>query len=379
MNASVSTIDRDTDWLARARELTPRLRERAHQHDISGEFVADSYAEMRAAGLFSAAIPESLGGGGASHGELAAVIRELARGCGSTALAFAMHSHPVALNVFKHRRGDEAASGVLGRLAADELIIAGTGANDWLESSGQAQPVEGGYRVSAHKRFVSGSAGAHIFVTSARLESDEGVEVLHFAVPFSADGITVSDNWDTLGMRGTGSHDVLLEQVFVPDTAIVARRPAGVWHPLWDVILPIALPLIVACYVGLAESAVDLALDNLRKRAAPSMAVATGEMLNELEIARLALDDMLRLNDDYGFTPDLSLSNRILTRKALAARAARTAVEKAAEFAGGAAFFRGHPLERIVRDVRAIHFHPLPEKRQQQFSGNLALGLDVAA
>jgi alkylation response protein AidB-like acyl-CoA dehydrogenase len=143
-------------------------------------------------------------------------------------------------------------------------VIAGTGANDWLASNGEAIEVDGGYRVNAHKRFVSGGPGADLFVTSAIFDGDDGPEVIHFAVPMASAGIEIQRNWDTLGMRGTGSNDIMMQDVFVPAEAVVARRPVGTWHPMWDVIVPVALPIIVSCYVGLAESAATYATFLLR-------------------------------------------------------------------------------------------------------------------
>ena len=243
-----------------------------------------------------------------------------------------------------------------------ELIIAGTGANDWLESSGAAKRVEGGYLVNAQKRFVSGAPGANLMVASVNYANDDGAEILHFAVPFSADGVRIVETRDTLGMRSTGSHDVVLENVFVPDDKIVGRRPAGVWHPMWNAILPTAMPLIVSAYVGLAETAAQFAVNAAGRRPA-EMAPAVGEMNNSLTTAQLALADMVRLNDNHGFTPSNNLSSDILTRKTIAAEAAKATVERASELVGGPGFFRGNPIEKIVRDVRAVHFHPLPLRR----------------
>lgn len=104
-----------------------------------------------------------------------------------------------------------------------------------------------------------------------------------------------------------------------------------------------------------------------------------GEMLNELTAARVLLDDMVRITDNYRFTPAVETAGAILVRKSLAARAVRQAVDRAAEIVGGAGFFQDHPVERILRDSRAMHFHPLPERRQQVFSGRLALGLEPVA
>ena len=377
MNATVAKIDgsgNSEDWIAIARQLGQDFGERASTYDKEGSFVQENYADLRDYMLFSAGIPSELGGGGASHQEICGIIREIGRHCGSTGLAYAMHSHPVALNVLKYRKGDAKAKAALLKIATNELIIAGTGANDWLTSNGEAVEAGGGYLVNAHKRFVSGGPGADLFVTSALFNNANGQEVLHFAIPFKTDGVSIQSNWDTHGMRGTGSNDVILRNVFVPAAAIAARRPAGVWHPMWDMILPVALPMIVSCYVGLAESAVELSLASAKGK--PHLAPVVGEMKNELAIAQLAVGDMVQIVDNYAFAPDMENTDAILTRKSIAARAVKTSVDLAANIIGGPGFFRSHPFERIVRDIRAIQFHPLPEKHQQLFSGRIALGLD---
>lgn len=364
----------EPDHVAVARDIGPQLAERAASVDERGEFVAENYALLRESRLFSAGIPQALGGGGASHAALCGVVRELGSHCGSTGLSFAMHTHPVAVNVFKFMRGDRQAEVALGKIAARELVISGTGANDWLVSNGTATAVDGGFRVNAHKRFCSGGPGADLFVTSAILDGADGAEVLHFAVPMNADGIEIQSNWDTLGMRGTGSNDIVMKDVFVADAAVVARRPSGEWHPMWDVIVPIALPIITACYVGIASAAVKLALAAANGKTAQTAAV--GQMQNQLTVAEMALDSMVSLVDNYGFTPDLSLTGKILSRKTIAANSVKAVVETASEIVGGAGFFRGHTMERLVRDVRAFHFHPMPERKQQEFCGRLAAGLD---
>ena len=363
------------DWIEIVRTLGGSFAKRAAGYDQNSEFVAANYQDLREHGLFSAGIPTELGGGGATHEDLSGIIRALGRHCGSTALAFAMHTHPVATNVYKHLRGDQAATKTLRKIADSKLIIAGTGANDWLESSGEAERVEGGYRVSAHKRFVSGAPGAQVFVTSVRHTGPEGREVLHFAVPFSSEGVRLVETWQALGMRGTGSHDVVLENVFVPDASIAVRRPAGVWHPMWNVIIPTALPLITSAYVGLAEAAAELATTAAKHRQT-ALAPVVGEMINALTTAQVTLADMVRINDNHGFTPTLELADAILARKAIAAEAVKNTVELAAELVGGPGFLQGHAMERIVRDVRAMHFHPLPVRRQRIFSGRIALGYD---
>ena len=376
MNTAIKlNIEDEKSWKELASQLGAQFAAAAAEHDSENRFVHDNYTALREHGLFKLCIPRDLGGGGASYADVAEVIRELGRHCGATALSYAMHTHPVAVNVFKHLRGDEKATATLRKIADNDLIIAGTGANDWLASSGDMIRVDGGYRVTAHKHFVSGSPGAQVFVTSANLESDDAIEVLHFAIPFNSEGITRHTNWNTLGMRSTGSNDVTLDDVFVPEEAIVARRPAGEWHPMWNVILPTAMPLIMSTYVGLADAAADFATKAASKRPV-ELAAAIGEIHNQRTLASIALDDMIRRNDNHGFTPTEDLASDTLTRKTLVATAAMKTVELAAEIVGGAGFFKGHPMERIQRDVKACHFHPLPYRRQHELSGRVILGLD---
>src|SRR3954471_20807164 len=82
-----------TDWLTKARTLSEDFATRAAKHDAEDSFVAENYAALRAEKLFSAPVPAELGGGGATYAEHAAIIRTIARGCGSTALAYSMPGH----------------------------------------------------------------------------------------------------------------------------------------------------------------------------------------------------------------------------------------------------------------------------------------------
>ena len=79
---------------------------------------------------------------------------------------------------------------------------------------------------------------------------------------------------------------------------------------------------------------------------------------------------------DYALVPDTATANAALIRKTIAAQALMSAVEKALEVAGGGGIFRAMGLERLVRDIHAAQFHPLPAKRQHRFTGRAALGLD---
>lgn len=365
-----------TDWVALADELGQRFSTRAAAHDADDSFVADNYAELQAARVFSAGVPAELGGGGASHAQLCALLRTLAHHCGSTALAFSMHTHQVAFAVWRYRQGAPVEP-LLRRVAAEQLILVSSGGSDWLPGSGKAEKVEGGYRISARKIFASGCPSGQLLMTSAIFDDPEaGPTVLHFPVSLDATGVSRLDTWHTLGMRATGSHDLVLHQVFVPDAAIGARRPAGTWHPLFHAIYMVAFPLVYSVYVGLAEAARELAVrEAQKKRADPSVQYLVGEMDNELTTARLALGHMIATAKSASPSPETT--NAVLMGRTLAGRAAIRTVEKAMEVVGGMAFYRSVGLERIWRDVQAARYHPLQEKPQLRYTGRLALGLDV--
>jgi alkylation response protein AidB-like acyl-CoA dehydrogenase len=363
-----------------ASELGPIFAERANTATDEDKYVADNIALLKSSGLIEAGVPCELGGGGADVDELAAMLRTLAYHCGSTGLAFSMHTHQVAIPAWrwKHQKAVMAAvEPLLKRIASERILLMSSGGSDWLGGSGKAEKVEGGYRITARKVFSSGAPTGDILMTGAVLESDgEPPMVLHFGIPMSSPHVKVLDNWRTLGMRGTGSHDVMIEGHVVPDAAVSVRRKAGEWHPIFHIIATIAFPLVYAVYLGVAESARDIAI-GLAKRKTPGPHVIdlAGRMETELTAARLAHESMLaavRRN-----APSADTINDVMIGRQLVARHAIAAVEYAMELAGGAGFYRSAGLERRFRDIQAARYHPLQSGPQAEYAGAMALGLPV--
>ncbi len=357
-------------------DLGPVFADRAAEMDETDGFIGNNYDALRERRVFSALVPADYGGGGARHSEMCAFVRGLAHHCPSTALALSMHQHLVSTAVVNDRAGRPGRT--LLEKVAGGAILASTGANDWLESNGSMERVDGGYRVHAAKPFASGSPKADILVTSAAFDDPvAGPQVLHFPVPLGADGVVLMDDWRTMGMRATGSQTVKLDGVFIPESAIVLRRPRGPFHMAFSVILTVAMPLILSAYVGVAEAAAAIACDRARGRTVdPVMPLLVGEMETLLTTARIAHEDMVRLANEFDFEPSVDLASRVLARKTICARHVIATAEKAMEVTGGAGFFRKLGLERLLRDANGAQFHPLPEKRQHLFTGRLALGLD---
>lgn len=365
------------DFLTRAERVADQIAGAAATHDADDSFVADAYAALKAEGLLKALVPVEFGGGGADVATMCRVIRTLGAACGSTALAFAMHSHLVAVAAWRHRHQGAPTEGLLKRVAAEDLVLVSSGGSDWLAGGGTAVKVEGGFRITARKPFSSGCLAGDILMTSAVwADPDGGPTVLHFGVPFKAEGVRILDTWRTMGMRGTGSNDVELTEVFVPDAAVSGRRPAGPWHPLFHIISMIAFALIYSAYMGVAEGARAQALAIARGRPEdPILPFTVGEMENAFAQAEMAWERMVQTAETG--TPGPEATGRAMTARTLLGRAAIETVEKAMEAAGGAAFYRSTGLERAFRDVQAARFHPLQEKPQLRYSGRLALGWDI--
>src|SRR5262245_43628155 len=133
-----------TDLVALARQLGQDFARRSAEVDETDTFVAENYAALKAAGLLEAGVPKELGGGGHNVDVVAAMLRELARHCSSTALAFAMHTHQVAIPAWRWVHQKAPVEPLLKRVAAERLVLLSSGGSDWIAGSGKAEKVEGG-------------------------------------------------------------------------------------------------------------------------------------------------------------------------------------------------------------------------------------------
>ena len=365
----------EPDWSTDLAKIGPQIAEEGRRCDAETRYVGANIAALREHGFLGLAVPSELGGGGLSRIELAHMLRELAHYCSATALVMAMHTHTVAAAAWRWRHQKAPTDGLLKRVAGERLQLLSSGGSDWLPGSGTAEKVEGGYKVNGLKVFASGAPSADIFMTGAVEQTAEGPTALQFGVPMTAPGVSIVETWDTMGMRGTASHSVKLENVFVADAAIAARRPAGVWHPSFHLISMIAFPLVYAVYTGVAEVARDIAVASAAKRVQPDTIDAVGQLDTELAATRIAHHSMVESMEQAQPGPDTT--NKVFQHRTLVARSALRTVELAMTAAGGASFFRSLRLERAFRDIQGARFHPLQDGQQQKLAGRVALGLPI--
>jgi alkylation response protein AidB-like acyl-CoA dehydrogenase len=361
--------------------------EHAGRHDREASFVAEAYEAMRESGYLRLAVPEELGGLGASIRQVCYAQAELARHDGATALAAAMHQYNVLAQVYRRAHGAPDAEGVLRRVAGEDLVIATSGGSDWLWPSTVAvADDDGDLRVSGRKAFCSQAPEATVISTCAVLtpaggEPGPGSEVLHFSVPLAAAGVRLVETWDTLGMRGTASHDLVLEDVVVPAERIVARRPWGeLGAPLTVAAVHFA-PVGGATYHGIAAAARDHAVAQVTaatRGTTPAAELARAQRQVGLMDARLRVAwwSLLGALDQVGddLVADATAMATLMLAKREAVLAADEVVSLAMSTVGGRAYFRRSPLERAYRDVRAGQFHPLTPEVTLTYAGRLALG-----
>ena len=365
-------MKQDVGWREMIAPLAAAFAARADAADENDAYVSDNMAELKAGGLLGAGVPTELGGLGLEVDELCAMLSELARACPSTALALSMHTHQVAVNAWRFRHAKAPVGPLLERVAREKLHLLSTGAGDWLHGNCELRKVEGGWRLRGRKSFVSGIASGDLLMTSAV----EGDSVLHFALPVKSEGVRIQETWRTLGMRATGSHDVVFEDVFLPEKAVSLRRPQGAWHPLFHVISLIAFPLIYSVYVGIAGAAREIALGLARKRPLlDAMLQQVGELENAHAKASIAHADMVRTA--ISAAPGLQTTNRVAAARTLVAEGVLQTVSAALETAGGAGFYRAQRLERLFRDAQGARYHPLTQVPQKDLAARLALGLEV--
>ena len=376
----------DDRFVGLAAELGREFAPRAAQHDRENSFVQENFEDMREAGYLRLAVPEELGGLGASMRQVCYAQAELAKYCASTALAVNMHLYLTLVNAYRWRRGVGSAEGPLRKVATEGIVLMTSGASDGIWPSATATKVDGGYRVSGRKMFCSQAPIGGVFVTAAAYDDpEEGPCILMMGIPRKADGFEVVENWDTMGMRATASHDIRLNDVFVAEAQITGRRPWGKDDPILRTALVHFLPLVSSVYHGVASGARDEAVRTIQGRRRgdgqflaqdPAIQRQIGLMDQKLRMSWWALLGALdETGDDY--SADEATVNAVQVAKRLIVDGAVEIVDLAMEVVGGSSYFKRSPLERTYRDVRAGAFHPFSTEKSLAYTGRMALGLPV--
>ncbi len=397
-----------TGYVALAEGHVEELAGRAAAHDKDGTFVADNIAALQASGLLAACVPQEFGGLGNTsiHDQMVALGR-LGRGDGSTAIATNMH----AIFVFIFAR-DWAAARAAGNTAlADGLgtLLAAVGRKEAIYCAFFTEPgtdafhpraevtrTEGGWLLNGRKSFVTLSEAATTSAASFKIVDDEGVAHMGMALlPLNRTGIAIQHNWDALGMRGSGSHDVVLTDVFVAADEVVLLGAYGEYSEFILVSAALSNLGLIACFLGIAEAACDEAVRLVSSRRTSrgrllAESAAIQHTMAEIEIDLAGCRAMLArtaqaadaflatyapgeapMAEMHDFNRDFQCTKWFVNRKAI------EVVDRALQLSGGSGYLSRSVLSRLYRDVRAGPFmQPFSPNEAFQYIGKVALGLD---
>jgi alkylation response protein AidB-like acyl-CoA dehydrogenase len=389
-----------------AEEHAADFATRADYHDRDGSFPFENYKALQESGFMSACVPAELGGMGVdSVHDLTVAFNRLGRGDGATAIGAHMHV-PVGLVMGAAWRealaaGDETApllEVLLRQVVSNEILItvAGTEAGSHLGyPQVEATPAEGGWKINGRKIFGTNSPAATFFTTIARFRYESGQDKVGFAfVPRDSAGFTVLDNWDAMGMRASGSNDLVYKDCFVPDFMI---NIVGDWddplNDFWLRFYAFGNPGLIGAFLGIAETARDIAVDMVTKRRkAPSNRTLAEKSAIQREIAEMEIDlaasramlarSCVQIDELYaqGLPPTADahqVHKEFQCAKTFVNRKAIDVVDRALTVSGGAGYLSASPLSRLYRDVRAGPFmQPYSPIEAYQYIGKVALGLE---
>ena len=210
--------------------LGPSFAERSGAHDRDATFPTQNWADLRDAGLLGLCIPVADGGLGGDFVAYALVAEELGRHCATTALTFNMHTATTILvgqiaddldltgaerSLLAERRSELRRGIVADGTIHSQPFSEGAAAGATAGYSTRAVPVPGGYRVTGRKIFASLSGAASIHNVVCLAPGDDRIRFM--GVPADAPGATIEGEWDPLGMRGTDSRTLVLDEAVVPE------------------------------------------------------------------------------------------------------------------------------------------------------------------
>ena len=373
------------------RDLLPAFRERAQATEDARRVPAENVQGLQDAGFFRLLQPRRYDGIEASPADFYRAVRLVSSACGSTGwVSSVLGVHPWQLAIYDDRAQHEVWGDDPGTLVSSSYA-----------PMGRATAVEGGFTFSGRWSFSSGCDHAQWVFLGGLVLGDEGtpIDFRTFLLP-RAD-YEIVDVWDTIGLRGTGSNDIVVKDVFVPEYRTLSFMDTGRCFgpgqalndaPLYK--LPFASVFsnsIAVPILGMAQGAYDSYLEWTRERVRASTGnKAADDSFNQLRIAESAaqLDGAvlqierniaeLLAYAERGEKIPTSLRVRVRRDQVNATTAGIAAVDRLFESAGGRALRTGTPIQRFWRDAHAGRVHAIndPEKVRVMY-GQFELGLKV--
>ena len=382
--------ERQESFVSLAAGLADTFARRASTFDRENRFPVENYDDLRSSGYLRLTVPEELGGLGANLYDLVLAQERLAAGCASTALAVNMHVSPIGQwGSFWRETGDTRLEALLRRVAKGEIIWAALTSepgmpNHMSDALTTAEIVDEGFHVRGRKIFCTNSHVATHFTFTARYEDpDTGPRLGIFWGEKDAGGFEFVPTWDTLGMRGTQSDDLLIDAV-VPREALVHSLPLG--HLDGRVVKQVfawAMPTFGAVYLGIGagilEEAKRIAVERGRDTD-PLVGASLAQMEILLETGRAVLYrhcEEVMSGRLFKLSPQEALTRSVMSKVVPTNNAVQIG-QQAVDVVGGAAFTRKLPLERMWRDLQGGPIMPYSNHHAIALVAATSLGVEIA-
>ena len=374
------------ELLALARELTPLVRERAEDNEKQRRVSSDVVDALVSSGLIRAAQPERFGGMGLDFDVTFGVGMELARACASTGWCYSIwSSHNWLAGMFPEKAQEEYWAESPDTLSSTSFNPAG----------GLVDAAEGGYRVSGRWDFSSGcDPGTWVMLIG---NAPEGPVLL--MLPRT--DYRIDDTWFVVGLRGSGSKDIVVDGAFVPRHRAVSMNdvregctPGRAIHDTPNYRIPMRSILsftLSASVLGMAQGGLEVFSETIQGqvsgRTGGKFAESVGLQLRLAEAdaelrAALALlkhdcaEIFAKARDSQSFT--LEERARYRRDQSYIAKLSVQAIDRVFEASGGRALFESHPLQRFHRDVHAASHHvSLAWDAPAEQFGKVRLGLGL--
>ena len=377
----------EADIVARASDLAVRFAERAAGHDLDASFPLHNFTELSGAGLLSLTVPAALGGAGAGALTVARVLRIFGKADPSTALVLSMHyiqhfvmarsAHWPARLVRKLARESVEGVALINALRVEPEL--GSPARGGLPAT-IARRTATGWRLTGRKIYSTGAPILKWYVVWAKTD-EPATRVGMFLVPAGLPGTHIVETWDHLGLRASGSHDVVFEDVVFPlDNEIDVRKPDDWRTP--DVTQATVHGIFVAAiYDGIAYAARDWLVEFLKSRVPTNLGAPLATLSRAQEIlggidarliANARLIDSFAADFDDGVQLSATEANVV---KLTVTNIAVAAVEDALSLSSNHGLSRTNALQRHYRDVLCGRVHTPQDDSTRVSLGRLALGL----
>lgn len=375
----------------------------AARHDSEASFPDENIKALMKNGAAVATVPREFGGLGIvlMRDVVPGLIR-LGRGDGSTAIVLNMHLNRTwsaartwrAARMNADTKQEQAVARLLREIAAGPLmtcILATEAGTNILQPLAEAVRDGDGWRLNGKKNFATGSPAADLLAVRFRFRDAAGDDRVGMAdIRRDAAGVNIAANWDGLGMRASGSHDVVFKDCLIPETAVTDLGPWGVLTPRFNIAIVAGTLGLAAAFLGIAETARGIALRQSKSRRRgdqPGIRHQVAEMEIDLAAARAILERGAANADTVLDAHPSVVSDDALQAVAKEAqcvkwfvmRKAVDIVDRAMTVAGGSSYLSGDPLSRLYRDVRAGPFmQPFSPIEAFEFIGSITVKLEAS-